>query len=370
MSPTVQLSILGISSDQPKDSAEKRMDKGRSLIAAFDEYIAVDIETSGLDARWDSIIEIAAVHMKNGIVVDTFASLCNTCEIDPEITELTGITNALLREAPGIDAVLPEFAAFTGNLPLIGHNIVQFDSNFIYDAYSKSIGRPLTNDMVDTLRLCRLTFAHLPNRKLPTVLEYLGIHNDQAHRALSDAICTAQLYEKLKPYIINDVALPESCAFGGYDYDLILEHVRSMVGDDGSTVTLTANKDFATIYMFKKKAFSIRLDVREPYIESDKSVCFDFVPRIQGARALKNSARFTIASTPDEVPVIQEMILALYNYFADRQTNYSMMACCNDFNRCSDARECLHKYDANYAGCWYRKNLEKGRIFYGKNKNI
>lgn len=369
MSPTVQLSIF-MSPEPPNNSSDERPGKGQSLIAIFDEYVAVDIETSGLDPKWDCIIELAAVHMKNGVAIGTFSSLCNTCEVSSEITQLTGITNAMLRESPDIDFVLPEFAAFVGDLPLIGHNIVQFDGNFIYDAYAEYLGKPLSNSLVDTLRICRATLKHLPNRKLATVLDYFGIHNDQAHRALSDAICTAQLYERLKPYIINDVALPESCAFGGYDYDLILEHVRSMVGDDGSTVTLTANKDFATIYMFKKKAFSIRLDVREPYIESDKSVCFDFVPRIQGARALKNSARFTIASTPDEVPVIQEMILALYNYFADRQTNYSMMACCNDFNRCSDARECLHKYDADYAGCWYRKNLEKGRIFYGKNKNI
>lgn len=370
MSPTVQLSIFDTPNARSKSSAETRMHKGRSLITVLDEYIAVDIETSGLDPSWDSIIELAAVHMKNGAVVDTFASLCNTCEVDPEITELTGITNAMLSEAPGIDAVLPKFAAFAGDLPLVGHNIVQFDSNFIYDAYAETIGNPLTNDMVDTLRLCRLTFAHLPNRKLSTVLEYLEIQNEQAHRALSDAICTAQLYEKLKPYIVGGNALPESRAFGGYDYDLILQSMRRMVGDDGSTVTLTVNKDFATIYIFKKKAFSIRLDVREPYIESDKSVCFDFVPRISKARQLKNTARFTVASSPDDVPAIEEMVLAMYNYFADRQTNYSMMACCNDFVRCSDALECLHKYEEDYAGCWYRKNLEKGRIFYGKNRNV
>ena len=369
MSASIQLSLFDFP-EQPRRVAEGYPDKGRSLLEIFDEYVAVDIETSGLHSEWDTIIEIAAVRMKNGVVIDSYSSLCNTCEISDEITELTGITNAMLQNAPGISKVLPCFMRFIGDLPLVGHNIVQFDSNFIYQACIDTLDTPLRNDMVDTLRICRATLKHLPNRKLETVLDYFGIRNDQAHRALSDAICTAQLYEKLKPYIINGVALPESCAFGGYDYNLILESIRRMVGDDGSTVTLTVNKDFATVYMFKKKAFSVRLDVREPYIESDKSVCFDFVPRISRARQLKNTARFTVASSPDDVPAIEEMILAMYNYFADRQTSYSMMACCNDFVRCSDALECLHKYDEEYAGCWYRKNLEKGRVFYGKNRNV
>lgn len=370
MSGQLSIDDLSIAPEETDTSADKREFKGHRLNSRLDEYVAIDVETTGKYVGYDKIIEVGAAKIRGGSVVDQFSSLVKPFrKISAKAVSLTGITDDMVSDAPPFDCIAAALADFIGDAVLVAHN-AHFDVDMLYDAFADSSGFLLKNDFVDTLSLSRNIFKELPDHKLPTVLEYLKIHNERAHRALSDALCTAQLYEKLKPYIVGNDALPESCAFGGYDYDLILNSIRRMVGDDGSTVTLTVNKDFATIFMFKKKAFSIRLDVREPYIETDKSVCFDFVSRLHRARQLKNTARFTIASTHDEVPVIQEMMLALYNYFADRQTNYSMMACCNDFVRCSDALECLHKYDENYAGCWYRKNLEKGRIFYGKNKNI
>lgn len=368
MSPSVQLSLFS-SDDLHDDSSVKREFKGSSVIAALDDYVAVDIETSGFSPNYDLIIELAAVRVKNGVIVDQFSSLCNTCEIDDETTKRTGITNAMLRNAPQIDDVLPKFIDFIGDLPLVGHNIVQFDSNFMYDACVNTLNVPLRNNMVDTLRICRLSLKHLPDRNLATVLHYFGIENRQAHRALSDAICTHLLYERLKPFIVGDQAFPESCAFGGYTYDQVYKSVRKMVGNPGDTVSMTINQNFATVYMFNTKAFSIVLNAKAPYLESDKSIAFEHVANIPGARQLKNTARFPIASKIDAVPAIEALVQALYNYFSNRQTSFSMMGCCNDFVRCSDAKECLHKDNADYSGCRYRRNLEAGRIYYGKNAN-
>lgn len=363
-----QLSMFSVF-DAAETTSEKSFHKRISLVQSVDEYVCFDIETNKFGNDLE-IVEIGAVRIKNGQSIAEFSQLVRPAHgMSESASKKNGITDAMLEDCPSIGEVLPSFRDFIDNSVLVVYN----SSFYIFHTkriFADMFGLPFDNSHIDAMALSKSILPCLDNHRLETVSNYFGIHNDQAHRALSDAICTAQLYEKLKPYIIGGNALPESCAFGGYDYNSILESIRRMVGDDGSTVTLTVNKDFATVYMFKKKAFSIRLDVREPYIESDKSICFDFVPRINKARQLKNTARFTVASSPDDVPAIEEMILAMYNYFADRQTNYSMMACCNDFVRCSDALECLHKYDEEYAGCWYRKNLEKGRVFYGKNRNV
>ena len=112
---------------------EERTNKGQSLIAFIDDYVAVDLETTGLDPRFDAIIEIAAVKVAGGKPVDSFATLVKPpFEVDEFITELTGITNDMLAHAPAIEAVLPSFLEFVGDGVVVGHN-VNFDINFLYD---------------------------------------------------------------------------------------------------------------------------------------------------------------------------------------------------------------------------------------------
>ena len=99
----------------------------------FDDYVIFDIETTGLDSSYDEIIEIGAIRIENNKVVSQFQSLVKpNIEIDDYITELTGITNDMLIDAPKIEDVLPQFMEFVGSEILIGHN-VNFDINFIYD---------------------------------------------------------------------------------------------------------------------------------------------------------------------------------------------------------------------------------------------
>ena len=185
------------------DGPISREGKGNSLLTLPDNYVVVDIETTGLDSRFDEIIEIGAIKYINDEEIGRFHSLVKPEEgISDFITKLTGITEDMLVDAPSVSSVLPKFRAFVGDDILIGHN-VNFDINFIYD-YSKYQSLPLfSNDFVDTMRLSRRLYKDMPNHKLKSLISYLGIGGTIEHRALADCISTYQCYLKMKQYVLE-----------------------------------------------------------------------------------------------------------------------------------------------------------------------
>lgn len=170
----------------------ERKFKGASLFAFPSDYTVVDIETNGLMADVCEIIEVSALKFRNEKLQDSFSTLIKPTEhISRFITSLTGITDAMVENAPDITDVMQEFYAFVGKDILIGHN-VNFDVNFLYDNLWRHNGLVLDNPFVDTLRLARKALPHLPNHKQATVAAYYGISTDGAHRALRDCeICNA-----------------------------------------------------------------------------------------------------------------------------------------------------------------------------------
>ena len=168
--------------------------KGKSLLTFPTSFIVIDIETTGLDPAHDRIIEVAAIKIQDDIVTDTFSSLINPeIEIDSFISELTGITNDELAEAPLSSVVLNAFSSFIGDSILVGHNI-NFDINFLYDNFEKYLALPLQNNFVDTLRLSRYLCKNAPSHKLSSLADYLNISAENSHRALSDCYTTLHLY--------------------------------------------------------------------------------------------------------------------------------------------------------------------------------
>ena len=120
--------------------------KGQSLLLALDDYVAVDIETTGLSPRYSAIIEVGAVRFRAGRPRDEVSLLINPgFDLPPAITELTGITDDMLWTAPPLADVLPYFLDFVGTDVILGHN-VNFDVNFLYDK-ALSLGlAPVSND--------------------------------------------------------------------------------------------------------------------------------------------------------------------------------------------------------------------------------
>lgn len=176
------------------DYAQSRPMKGSSLLEAFHDFTAVDLETTGLSPDYDDIIELGAVRYRNGEAVDRCEYLVNPgYEIDEFIIELTGITNEMLQAAPSIWEVLPAFMQFVGDDVIVGHN-VNFDVNFLYDN-CENIGLDApSNDFVDTMRIARRLHKDWKNHRLDTMIAELDLGSRSLHRGAADAELAAEGY--------------------------------------------------------------------------------------------------------------------------------------------------------------------------------
>lgn len=176
--------------------------KGKSLFAFPSHYTVIDIETNGISGICE-IIEVSALRVRNEVIEDSFSTLIKpTLPITWFTFNLTGITDAMVENAPNIGDVMQSFYDFIGKDILIGHN-VNFDVNFLYDNLYIHCGLILDNSFVDTLRLARKALPNLPNHKQATVAEYYKIATDGAHRALRDCeICNA-CYLNLKRELLT-----------------------------------------------------------------------------------------------------------------------------------------------------------------------
>jgi DNA polymerase III subunit epsilon len=161
-------------------------------------FCVVDLETTGGSAEQCGITEIGAVKLRGGECLGTFQTLVNPgVAIPPEITVLTGITQAMVLPAPRIEAVLPALLEFVGDAVVVGHN-VRFDVAFL-DAALVRDGRPrLANRRVDTVALARrLVRDEVPNCRLGTLADRLRLPHRPSHRALDDALATGDLLHVL-----------------------------------------------------------------------------------------------------------------------------------------------------------------------------
>ena len=160
-----------------------------------EEYTALDLETTGLNPKKDKIIEIGAVKVREGRIVDSFQCFVNPWrKLGEETRLLTGIDDGMLQDAPGIDEVLEPLIDFIGEDVLVGHRIL-FDYSFVKKA---AVNRSLVfeKEGIDTLKLARKLLPDLESRKLGDLCNYYGIAH-RAHRALADAEASSGLYQKL-----------------------------------------------------------------------------------------------------------------------------------------------------------------------------
>ena len=157
-------------------------------------FCVVDLETTGGRPGVDLITEVGAVKVRGGACLGTFQTLVNPGRAIPtNITVLTGITDAHVVRAPRIEAVLPSLQEFLGEAILVGHNL-RFDRSFLDAALTASGREPLTNRGVDTLALARrLLRAEVPDCKLGTLARAMRLNHQPSHRALDDALATADL---------------------------------------------------------------------------------------------------------------------------------------------------------------------------------
>lgn len=191
-----------------------RRNKGSSLLAFPQDCVVIDIETTGLDAQFDEIIELSAIKVRNGQGTEQFSALVKPQYAIPEfITELTGITNEAVRDAPMLHDVLIEYMAFIGDEVVVGHN-VNFDINFLYDKYLALTAKEFSNDFVDTLRLARFLLRDIHHHRLSDLVEYYQLSENVAHRGLADAVAALNVLIQLHRTAVTDYGTVEQFVEG------------------------------------------------------------------------------------------------------------------------------------------------------------
>lgn len=166
-----------------------------------EEYVVFDIETTGFSAKNDKIIEIGAVKIKEGKIIDRFSTFVNPKRSIPyHITELTSIDDNMVKDAPIIDEVLPRFLEFSKGCTLVAHNAA-FDCSFI-KINCHRLSLEFSFSILDTVPLARFLYPDLKRVKLNIVAKHLGISLENHHRAVDDAKATAEIllkcFEKLR----------------------------------------------------------------------------------------------------------------------------------------------------------------------------
>jgi len=159
-------------------------------------YVVFDLETTGLDATKEEIIEIGACKVVDGRIDETFATFVKPSKhIPKEITELTGINDEMVKDAPTINYVMPDFYKFCDEATLVCQNVA-FDTSFIHNI-SKKLSYNFNHPTMDTMIMARQKLPGLKNYKLGTIVDKLNISLENAHRAIDDATATAKAFIKL-----------------------------------------------------------------------------------------------------------------------------------------------------------------------------
>jgi DNA polymerase III subunit alpha, Gram-positive type len=166
-------------------------------------YVVFDVETTGLSAVYDTIIELAAVKIKDGEIIDRFEAFANPHHPLSQTTiDLTGITDEMVQNAPEIGEVLKDYYEWMGDSVLVAHN-ASFDMGFLNQGLKKIGYDEAENPVIDTLELARFLFPELKNHRLNTISKYLDVELTQHHRAIYDAEATGYILWKLVKKLLN-----------------------------------------------------------------------------------------------------------------------------------------------------------------------
>jgi len=189
--------------------------KGKKILEFVDDYTVFDLETTGISTAYDEIIEIAAVKVRNGEVIDTYSTLVNPGRHIPSAaSNVNGIYDHMVSGMPMMSDIIGEFRDFIGGDVLVGHNIHTFDMLFIYRDLERYTDYSLPNNYVDTLALAKMYYPDMRHRRLGDMADKLGISSEGAHRALADVLMNQKVYEAMKRDAVNikiDIEICPQC---------------------------------------------------------------------------------------------------------------------------------------------------------------
>ena len=244
-------------------------DKPKAVMGTCDvslkgEFTVVDIETTGLDPIKDKITEIAAYKLKDGVIVDSFTTLVNPeVDIPEEISNLTGITNEMVKDAPTIKSALADFMAFYNKSVIVAHN-AKFDVSFL-KSKAKESGFTFVPCYVDTLTIARTLLPDIRNYRLATVCKELNIEIEIQHRAYGDAKATAEMFiqlcEKLCDVGVDEVGKINDVMKGSNRGNRV--HATILVLNRSGLKNLYKLVSIANIENFYKVPITLKGDLKE-----------------------------------------------------------------------------------------------------------
>jgi DNA polymerase III subunit epsilon len=171
------------------------------------ELVILDFETTGLSPAYARIIEVGAVLVRDSKIVEQFSELMDPgCSVPYFITEITGITNQMVKGKPSPEKVMPKLKKFIGNRPILAHNAT-FDQKFLISEM-QNIGAKIDNTFLCTMKLSRRLIPDSPDYKLTTLVSHLNIKvpkDQKAHRALGDVLRTYHVWLHLKETVAESI---------------------------------------------------------------------------------------------------------------------------------------------------------------------
>lgn len=254
------------------------------------EYVVVDLETTGLDIDHDEIIEIAAVKICRGLIIDRFSSLV-ACDLPlkPEIVDLTGIDDAMLAGQPRLAELLPAFADFVGQADLAAHN-AEFDAAFLHKYW------PDERKWLDTIVLAQIVHPTEVSYSLANLCASLNIEHEQAHRALGDALATAALFIALEKQLdqLPWPAREDILLLAAEDTSPTGELLRHKLRQQGNGDTERTEQD-ALAPRWSKREERDDYDIREQDIRDYLGGNSSFRQRIAGFEDRPSQIRMSLA---------------------------------------------------------------------------
>jgi len=182
--------------------------RGKMICKHVPDYVLFDLETTGISCYNDEVIEISAVKVRNGKVVDEFSELVNPgMPIPYAASAVNNITDKMVAKAPSFEEILPAFLEFIGDDILVGHNINSFDMKFIYRDCEKYWNKTISNDYIDTLKIAAVVFPDWRHRRLSDLAEYYGLSTVGAHRALADCKMNQVVFEKMGEVLASGMSV-------------------------------------------------------------------------------------------------------------------------------------------------------------------
>ena len=282
-------------------------DYNKSNNQFFNDFIAFDLETTGLSATEDRILEIAAIKVHQNKIVDEFSTLINPrISIPLHITKINGIDNSMVKTAQYIEDILPSFIEFIEDYPLIAHN-ASFDMKFI--CYNASLyGFVISNPSVDSLSLCRKAFPECKNHKLKTIASYIDYSGDEYHRALSDTKALVHVYLKCCSLLDPKEKVQK------YDLDAHKNIITILKAANRNIDYITVNptSSYLSLKFFQRYFINVKFQGKKTYVavKIDKGKLV--VPDRYIVEEKQNETRIYL-NNPSEIEDLKEIVLACYD---------------------------------------------------------